>query len=131
MKDAVKALYGWSDLAIETHLKDAPDPTWGLSPRQAMVHMAETTKTLVSEDFFVRRLFSEWRGEPIVIADVRFENEVTAIHELGGITLKIERSNVLRYSFENQIDELQTTWTIHNSGDLNDLRIEVESIGVI
>mgnify|MGYP000094164127 CR=1 FL=1 len=131
MKDAIKALYGWNDLVLETNLKDVQDPIWGLTPRQAMVHMAETTKKFVSKDFFVQRLFNQWNGEPIVISDVRFENEIRAIHELGGITIKIERTDVPRHEFENKIDELETTWTIKNSGNLNDLRVEVERLGAI
>lgn len=131
MKDAVKALYGWNDLVLETDLKDVPDPTWGITPRQAMVHMAETTKKLVSEDFFVHRLFHQWNGESIVITDVRFDNEVQAIHHFGGITIKIERADVPRHEFEDGIDDLKTTRTIKNSGNLNELRVEVERLGII
>ena len=130
MKDAVKALYGWSDIAIE-NLKDAPDPYWGLTPRAAMIHMAETTKKLVSQDFFVKRLFGDWSGEPIVIADVRYENEVQAIHERGGITIKIKRSSVPKHEFEDQIDELQTTYEVGNDGTLHDLRVEIERLSGI
>ena len=131
MKDAIRALYGWNHLVLETDLKDIPDPTWGITPRQAMVNMAETTKKLVSPDFFVLRMFNQWNGEPIVISDVRFENEVQAIHHFGGITIKIERADVPRHEFENKIDSLQTTWTVQNSGNLNDLRMEIERLGVI
>ena len=131
MKDAVKALYGWSDVAIETNVKDVPDPHWGLTPRQAMIHMAETTKKLVSTDFFVKRLFGDWSGEPIVIADVRYENEIRAIHERGGITIKIKRSGVPKHEFEDQIDFLKTTYEVGNDGTLHDLRIEIERLGII
>jgi hypothetical protein len=131
MKDAIKALYGWSDLVLETNLKDVQDPTWGLTPRQAMVHMAETTKSFVSKDFFVQRLFNQWNGEPIVIADVRFENEVQAIHHLGGITIKIERADVQRHEIENKIDELETTYTVANTGDLRDLHNEIKNLGLL
>jgi hypothetical protein len=131
MKDAIKVLYGWSDVAIETNLKDSPDPYWGLTPRAAMIHMAEGTKQLVSADFFVKRLFGDWHGEPIVIADVRYENEIRAIHERGGITIKIKRTGVHEHTIEDQIDSLQTTYEIRNDGTLHDLRFKIESLGVI
>lgn len=130
MKNAVKALYGWSDVMIETDIKDVIDPVWGVSPRTAMIQMAETTKQLVGPDFFVKRLFSEWDGEPIVIADVRYENEVRAIHERGGITIKITRAGN-KYEFEDQIDSLQTTYEIYNDGNLDDLRTKVESLALV
>lgn len=131
MKDAIKALYGWSDFHIETNLKDIQDPQWGLTPRQAMIHMAESTKKLVSPDFFVKRLFGDWTGDPIVIADVRYENEVQAIHERGGITIKINRTRAPKHEFENQIDSLKTTYEVLNDGTLDELRIEVERLGVV
>jgi hypothetical protein len=131
MKDAVKALYGWSDVAIETNVKDETDPQWGLTPRAAMIHMAETTKKLVTPDFFVKRLFRNWSGDPIVIADVRYENEIQAIHERGGITIKIKRALVTKHEFEDQIDDLRTTYAVVNDGTLHDLRVEIERLGVI
>jgi hypothetical protein len=131
MKDAVKALYGWSDAAIETNLKDVVDPYWGLTPRAAMIHMAETTKTFVSRDFFVKRLFGDWSGEPIIIADVRYENEIQAIHERGGITIKIKRSNIPVHEVENHIDSLKTTYEVVNDGTLHELRVEIERLGVV
>lgn len=129
MKDAIKALYGWSDVNIETNLKDVEDTQWGLTPRQAMIHMAETTKKLVTPDFFVKRLFSDWKGEPIVIADVRYENEIQEIHKRGGITIKIKRASVPKHDFEDQIDSLQTTYEVGNDGTLHELRVEIERLG--
>jgi hypothetical protein len=131
MKDATKALYGWSDSDIETDLKDIPDLYWGLTPRTAMIHMAESTKKLVSPDFFVKRLFGDWTGDPIVIADVRYQNEVREIHERGGITIKIKRTNGTNYEFEDQIEGLQTTYEVKNDGTLHDLRIEIERLGIV
>lgn len=131
MKDAIKALYGWSDIAIESNLKDSIDPYWGITPRTAMIHMAESTKQFVSRDFFVKRLFGEWGGEPIVIADVRYENEIKAIHENGGITIKITRAGVHKHDVEDHIDSLETTYEVGNDGTLHELRIEIERLGII
>jgi hypothetical protein len=130
MKNAIKALYGWSDEMIETNLKDVVDPVWGLTPRTAMIHMAETTKKLVGGEFFVKRLFEEWDGNPIIIADVRYENEVRAIHARGGITIKITREGIHKHESESNIDALETTYQITNNGSLDSLRRQVDGLGL-
>jgi hypothetical protein len=130
IKDAVKALYGWSDVAMETDIKDVVDPHWGVSPRSAMVHMAQTTRLFVANDFFVRRLFDSWEGDTIVIPDVRYKHEVDAIHARGGITIKITREGIHKHDIEFTVDELETTYQITNNGSLDDLRRQIDSLGL-
>jgi hypothetical protein len=130
MKDAVKVLYGWSDLIIESNLKDEIDTKWGITPRTAMIHMAETTKQFIGPDFFIKRLFHDWKDEPIIISDVRFENEIREIHKRGGITIKISRSGIHKYDFEDHIDSLETTYEIGNDGSLDELVHEIEILKV-
>ena len=96
-----------------------------------MIHMAETTKQFIGPDFFIKRLFRDWKEEPIVISDVRFENEVRAIHERGGITIKITRADIPKYEFEDHIDHLVTTYEVGNDGTLHELGAKVESLGII
>ena len=131
MKDAVKVLYGWSDLIIESNLKDEIDRRWGTTPRAAMIHMAESTKQFIGPDFFIKRMFRDWNEEPMVISDVRFANEVQAIHERGGITIKITRENVPKYEFEDQIDSLVTTYEVGNDGTLHELGAKIDILGVV
>lgn len=131
MKDAVKVLYGWSDIIIESNLKDEIDNKWGITPRAAMIHMAETTKKFIGPDFFIKRLFRDWKEEPIVISDVRFENEVRAIHERGGITIKITRADVPKYEFEDHIDHLVTTYEVGNDGALHELSVKIDRLGIV
>jgi len=130
IKEAVKALYGWSDVAMETDIKDAVDPHWGVSPRSAMVHVAQTTRLFVANDFFVRRLFDSWEGDPIVIPDVRYKHEVDAIHARGGITIKITREGIYNHDIEFTVDELETTHQITNNGSLDGLRRQVDGLGL-
>ena len=130
IKEAVKALYGWSDVAMETDIKDAVDPHWGVSPRSAMVHMAQTTRLFVANDFFVKRLFDSWEGDPIVIPDVRYKHEVDAIHARGGITIKITREGIHKHDIEFTVDELETTYQVTNNGSLDGLRRQIDSLGL-
>jgi dephospho-CoA kinase len=130
IKEAVKALYGWSDIAVETEIKDFVDPHWGVSPRSAMQHVAQTTRLFVANDFFVRRLFDSWEGDAIVIPDVRYKHEVDAIHARGGITIKITREGIKKHDIEFTVDELETTYQILNNGTLDDLRRQVDGLGL-
>lgn len=125
IKEACKALYGWCDIAVESRLKDRPDERWGISPRQAMIQMAQFAKQNTTEDFFVKRLFEEWQGEPLVIPDVRYQYEIDAIHERGGITIKITRPDCLKIPEEDHIDDLRTTKTIENNGTFQQLHLKV------
>lgn len=130
VKDAVKALYGWNDDDVETGIKDQVDPKWGLSPRSAMMHMAQTTRMFACNDFFVKRLFDTWDGAPIVIADVRYKHEVDAIHARGGITIKITREGITRHDSEFTVDELETTLTMTNDDTLDGLRRQFDRLGL-
>jgi hypothetical protein len=130
IKEAVKALYGWSDVAMETDIKDSVDPHWGVSPRSAMVQVAQSTRLFVANDFFVTRLFDSWEGDAIVIPDVRYKHEVDAIHARGGITIKITREGVHQHAIEFTVDELETTYQITNNGSLDGLRRQVDGLGL-
>jgi hypothetical protein len=130
IKDAVKALYGWSDVEMETDIKDDVDMRWDVSPRSAMIHVAQTTRLFIANDFFVRRLFDSWEGDAIVIPDVRYKHEVDAIHARGGITIKITREGITRHDIEFTVDELETTYQITNNGSLDGLRRQVDSLGL-
>ena len=130
IKEAVQALYGWSDIATESGIKDVVDHKWGISPRSAMVHVAQSTRLFVANDFFVRRLFDSWKGDPIIIPDVRYKHEVDAIHARGGITIKITREGIHKHDIEFTVDELETTHQVTNNGSLDGLRRQIDSLGL-
>jgi len=129
VKDACKALYGWTDYALESDAKELRNEFWGLSPRQTMVHLTQKLKDYMGDDFFTRRFFAEWDGEtPIVIPDVRYAPDVAEIHRRGGVTIKITRSGVPLHEFENEITMLETTWTIENNGTEDDLHRKIKEV---
>jgi len=131
VKDAIKVLYGWNDDDVETGLKDQVDPKWDLTPRSAMVHLAQTTRMFAANDFFVKRLFDSWDGKtPIVIPDVRYKHEVDAIHARGGITIKITREGITRHDIEFTVDELETTFQVTNNDTLHSLCRQIDSLGL-
>lgn len=130
IKDACKALYGWTDAEVEGPLKDTFDLRQGVTPRNAMVHLTESIKTFRGRDFFTRRFFDFWDERPVVITDVRYPEDIKEIHARGGTTIKITRSAAPRYEFENEIDSLETTWEISNDGTLEDLMNKMGAMGL-
>ena len=129
VKDACKALYGWTDYALESDAKEHVHEFWGLSPRQTMVHLTQKLKDYMGEDFFTRRFFAEWDGKtPIVIPDVRYADDVAEIHRRGGVTIKIIRPGVLLHEFESQIGMIETTWTVENTGTEEELQQKIKEV---
>ena len=129
VKDACKALYGWTDYALESDAKELRNEFWGVSPRQTMVNLTQRIKEFMGDDFFTRRFFAEWDGKtPIVIPDVRYAPDVAEIHRRGGVTIKITRAGVPLHEFENEITMLETTWTIENNGTEDDLHRKIKEV---
>lgn len=129
VKDACKALYGWSDEALESELKDFKNEFWGLTPRATMVHLTHQIKEYMGQDFFTRRFFAEWDGRtPIVIPDIRYGSDVDEIHRRGGVTIRIIRPGVVLHEFENGIESLQTTWTVVNDGTVGELELKIKEL---
>lgn len=88
---------GLSDEQLWGTLKETPDHDilLGKTPRHAMQTLGtEWGRELISPDLWARlwlRLEAVDRPTFMVIEDVRFDNEVAAIRQLGGIVLGIER----------------------------------------
>lgn len=125
VKKACQEIYGWDMNLLETNDKELVDPRWKLTPRRAMVHLTESIKQFMGEDFFTRRFFDTWDGTPIVIPDVRYESDVEAIHQRGGVTIKILRTGTPYHPFESEVDTAQTTFTVRNDGTIDEFRSKI------
>lgn len=127
VKDACKALYGWCDIYVEGPAKEFIDERWGVSPRQAMVHITKTFQDKYGPNFFTRRLVEEWDGKTsIIIPDVRYKYDVDEIKRLGGVTIKVTRESGPQHEFESGVDLLEADYTIENNGTLFDFLLNVE-----
>lgn len=73
-------------------------------------------------DVVVRQI-KENPTKDFVVTDLRFRNEGVAIHNLGGIVVKLERSlgHEDEHSSENDISKIFEDYSYDNSGGLNDL----------
>lgn len=60
-----------------------------------------------------------------IVGDIRFQNETDCVTELGGITIKIVRSNVtnnnISHQSESEVKSIKTDFVVENDGTLIDL----------
>lgn len=89
----------------------------------------EVGRELYGENFWVQMAMAKLvDGQDYVIPDVRFPNEAHAVHELGGIVLRVVRPGtgaVNSHVSDTGIDALPTDGEIWNGGDFDDLLDEV------
>jgi hypothetical protein len=109
LKDICKLLFGFNDNQLYGDKKEVTDLEWGVTPRIVLQYLGtdvfrqDINKIMpdINDNFWVKcmknRLDNNHKLNPadkIVIADIRFQNEVDMIHELGGIVIKITRPNI-------------------------------------
>lgn len=107
LKDAVACVFGWDRTLLEGRTKEARewreqvDPWWAarlnmpnLTPRLMLqLWGTEVCRTGFHDDIWIASLENKMRKttDNIVISDVRFPNEIKAIHNAGGIVVRIKR----------------------------------------
>jgi hypothetical protein len=107
LKDAVSAIFGWDRVLLEGRTKEARDwreqvDTWwaarlgmpNLTPRWVLQNWGtEVCRNGFHDDIWIASLENKMRktGDNIVISDVRFPNEIKAIHNAGGIVVRVKR----------------------------------------
>lgn len=113
IKRAAVLLFQLQPAQLEGDAKEMVDERYGLSPRQ-MFQLIGTDmfREMVDKEFWVdyfRRWYVQNNKKDVVVPDVRFQNEVNAIHELGGVIVRIHRSDVLHdnHVSESGVDLLQ------------------------
>jgi len=139
LKQASSILFGFSDEQLYGDLKEEVDPIWGITPRLVFQWLGtEIFRTEIStilpnikNNFWVEsfraRYISLIKTNPnakVVVADVRFQNEIDIIHQLGGTIIKIDRPSIKNddtHASEN-IDSLTSyDVLIKNDGTIEDL----------
>lgn len=107
LKDAVAAVFGWDRTLLEGRTKEARewreqvDIWWAnrlgiptLTPRWVLQHWGtDVLRNNFHDDIWIASLENKMRKtrDNIVISDVRFPNEIKAIHNSGGIVVRIKR----------------------------------------
>lgn len=107
LKDAVAAVFGWDRVLLEGRTKQARDwreqvdPWWAerlnmphLTPRWVLQYWGtEVCRQGFHDDIWIASVENKMRKttDNIVISDVRFPNEIQAIHNAGGIVIRVKR----------------------------------------
>jgi hypothetical protein len=107
LKDAVSAVFGWDRTLLEGRTKQARewreqvDPWWAerlgmpnLTPRYILQYWGtEVCRNGFHDDIWIASLENKMRKttDNIVISDVRFPNEIKAIHNAGGQVVRVIR----------------------------------------
>lgn len=107
LKDAVACVFGWDRTLLEGRTKEAREwreqvDTWWaerlgiphLTPRWVLQYWGtDVLRKGFHDDIWIASLENKMRktSDNIVISDVRFPNEIKAIHSAGGIVVRIKR----------------------------------------
>lgn len=107
LKDAVSSVFGWDRVLLEGRTKEARewreqvDEWWAdrlkmpnLTPRWILQYWGtEVCRNHFHDDIWIASLENKMRKtkDNIVISDVRFPNEIKAIHNAGGLVLRVRR----------------------------------------
>ncbi len=108
LKDAVSAVFGWDRVLLEGRTTEARewreqvDPWWAdrlgmpnLTPRWILQHWGtEVCRQGFHDDIWIASLENKMRKttDNIVISDVRFPNEIKAIHSAGEKSLELSEA---------------------------------------
>jgi len=106
LKDAVACVFGWDRTLLEGRTAEArawreqPDTWWStrlgrsITPRWVLQYWGtDVLRMNFHDDIWIASLENKMRKttDDIVISDVRFPNEIQAIHNSGGIVVRIKR----------------------------------------
>ena len=133
--DKVKAiahdLYGWAGLKdgayYETNYSERAVvlPQLGKSARQIWIELGTSVGRELWHDTWIRQLLYEYRdADTLIIKDVRFQNEIDVIRNLGGFLIEVENLRIPAPTDVADTQNLQEGWqhiTVDNSYSLTDL----------
>ena len=133
LKKACQIMFCLSDEQVNGELKEDIDPRFGLSPREILQFMGTeimresfpkiSENYTVKESFWIYR-FKIWYEKSnirnLVISDVRFQDEVEMIKNMGGIVIKINNPKLNNVAVDvhksENVDDLPYDYVIQNGG---------------
>jgi|SRR5690606_2823235 len=103
--------------------------------RRVLQHVGQTVRD-IDPGFWIRAAFgaidaAENLGLPVVVTDVRYENEARALRDRGFALIRVTRPGTDTpdaHQSETALDNWPTALTISNSGTLADLNAIVDSL---
>ena len=144
IKNALKEIYDFTPEQLEDDEKEVIDKRYNITPRQAMQEMTAHYLKKHGGAFFSERVFTAFDisasasdsatvSAPfgIIIPDVRYEHDINAIRNRGGIIIKVTRPSLTinqQHTVEDNIQTFEGDFTIVNDGDILHLKNKIESI---
>ncbi len=132
VKRFCKIIFDLTDEQLWGGTKNVVDDRFGRTPRELLqMFGTDFVRNMVCESFWIDK-FARWyleRDCDVVVSDVRFQDEVAIIQQLGGKVFRIDRPNVLKKDthVSERSDDLVVDGVITNDGTLTDLTAKVES----
>lgn len=138
LKDMICTLLGVDrDTLNSQEFKETEIPWVGTTPRKLMQTLGTEWGRAINPNLWVNHTLQQARFLPkVVISDVRFPNELQALHDINAITVRIVR-DIEREGPEHQhpsetaLDHVNNKLfdvVIDNNGSLEDLRKAAEDI---
>jgi len=144
-KNAAAILFGFTKRQLYGDLKEVKDEFWGITPREILQFLGtevlrkqiQTIMPHIGDRFHIlntERYLKDMTGEKIVIADVRFQNEVDMIKKMNGVIIKVIRPDYYNHKFNNHESETNIykldgiDYIVYNSNTLDKLYKSIDLI---
>jgi hypothetical protein len=135
IKVLVKTLFGFTDDQVESDIKEAIDPHWGISPRKAMQFIGtEMFQYKIQEllpdiqrNFWIKSTIQQHiisSQDPLVISDLRFYHEYVALKKFDVFVIKIMKNkdvNMDTHASETEYKTIPVDLTIFNDATKKDM----------
>ncbi len=134
LKEAAGLIYDLDYEQLYGNLKETIDLRYELSPRFIMQRFGtEVVRSIHPETWVMaveNRITHEPKGINWVIDDVRFPNEVEAVHRWGGQVWMVERPGLIGNKEHASEDTglIKADLTIHNDGSIVGLNLKVREL---
>ncbi len=134
LKDACRHVFDLTEEQLYGDDRETPDVRYGKTPRQLMqLFGVEFIRTHVGEAFWVDKFkaFVDAHDGPVVVSDVRFQNEVDCIKDVGGKVYLVDRASVSRDDshVSEKAEELEgLSGVVKNDGTVQQLKAAVTAV---
>ena len=149
LKKACQEIFMFTDEQTEGNEKEKYDERWNISARKVFQIFGTEMFREKLVDFFPEMIniqqnfwtyrFKIWyenqlknnKNVKIIITDVRFDNEVNIIKELGGINIKVERNNVQnkdQHKSKTSIGKIKYDYLVKNDSNIENYHRKLEKI---
>ena len=150
LKDAVSSMFNWDREMLEgktessRHWREQPDKFWSqrfgkdVTPRWVLQHFGtEVMRQNMHDAIWIDSCLMRYKGEPTVVADTRFQNELKMIQKSGGKLILVKRGELPTREEMKQKGAHTSEWdwmgwdfdvVIENNGTKQDLYKKVDDL---